>query len=111
MCDYEESPTFQNEKIIQARKIHKCTECHKIIKVKEKYLKIVGKWAGEIDTFKLCQQCIDIRDYAFELDLCIWYGEMINEIEEHLRHNSYRLTFSQIKKMLRLINPFIKDKT
>lgn len=58
--DYE-PPEFFNDRIMRARKEHKCCECGEAICIGEKYEYITGKWDGNFDTFKTCLPCSRIR--------------------------------------------------
>ena len=57
-------PSVFEEKFRIARKEHKCCECHKPIRVGEKYHFAKGCWEGRWDKFKTCLKCNDLR---FEL--------------------------------------------
>lgn len=45
----------------KARKEHKCCECDGAIRVGEHYRKHHGIWNGEPGTYKVCDQCEDLR--------------------------------------------------
>lgn len=50
MC---EIPKFYDERLVTARKPHKCCETGRIIQPGERYWRITGKWDGTVKTF--CQ--------------------------------------------------------
>jgi len=79
--DYD-GPEFVSEKIVKARKIHKCGECGREISPGEKYEKVVGKWEGDLSSHKTCVDCLSIRDNFF----CNgWaYGGIWEHLQEHL---------------------------
>lgn len=62
-CDYEPAD-FYTSKVRTARKRHKCSECAGHILPGERYEIVHAKWEGEIDTFKTCGQCVDIRTWT-----------------------------------------------
>lgn len=57
----EYSPDFQSLKWVKARKPHKCCECRRQIQPGESYLRYTGKWDGEMNTYRTCAVCEDIR--------------------------------------------------
>jgi hypothetical protein len=52
---------FYEEKIVKARKEHKCCECYRPIPVGTQYERITGKCCGDIDKYKTCLECMNIR--------------------------------------------------
>ena len=48
---------FYSVKIVKARKKHKCYECGHIIEIGESYEYATGKWDGDFDVFKTCDDC------------------------------------------------------
>lgn len=71
MC---EEPDFCNETERTARKKYRCCECGETIPPGEKYIYWVGKWNGEIDSYKWCKACRafvnDLRKEGIELNDC-----------------------------------------
>lgn len=59
---YCDSPEFCHEKIVKARKPHKCCECHDEIPAGAKYESCTGKWDGDLQTYKTCMLCVEIRN-------------------------------------------------
>ncbi len=78
-----EGPAFCYSKIRKARKGHTCTECRREIKPGEHYEHVTGKWEGELDTFKTCPECLDIRNIFF----CESWA--FGQIKSNLRANIY----------------------
>lgn len=62
--DYEH-PEFHSSKMVTARKQHICSECHRIIERGERYEKVVGKWSGDLSTYKTCIDCLSVREAFF----------------------------------------------
>ena len=56
---------FYNEKIITARKSHKCSECGAEIKPGYKYEYVFGIWEGDKFTVKTCADCLSLRNAFF----------------------------------------------
>lgn len=59
------SCSFFDEKVLLARKEHRCCECGDIINKGDKYEKVVGKWEGDFIEYKTCLVCKEIRDRIF----------------------------------------------
>lgn len=70
-----DAPEFLTEKIVKARKEHKCCECGEKINKGEQYEKVIGKWDSGIDTIKTCLVCKTIREDLF----CSWNYGMLKE--------------------------------
>lgn len=51
----EDGPDFYTERLVTARREHKCSETGAIIHKGDKYWRCVGKWDGDVQTFKQCQ--------------------------------------------------------
>ena len=90
-CDYEQ-PKFYVKSIRTARKIHRCCECYSAIIIGQKYEHVSGKWE-EIDTFKTCMHCVNLRDYTVNNVPCIcWsHGNLIEDCIETLREYAHEL--------------------
>lgn len=62
-CNYD-SPEFYHREIRKARKQHQCEECSGYILPGERYEHVRGKWNGDVDTFKTCERCVDLRTWV-----------------------------------------------
>lgn len=60
-CESDGYSQFHNDKMVTAKKEHKCTECRGIIKPGDKYEKATGKFDGEFYSYKTCPDCISLR--------------------------------------------------
>lgn len=82
-CDFD-PPEFCSSRIVTASKKHKCYECSAPIMPGEKYEYTVGKWDGLLDTFKVCEDCHDIRQWVKNNIPCFcwYYGNMLEDAEE-----------------------------
>jgi hypothetical protein len=71
-------------KIVTARKNHVCTECNEEIKPDQKYELVYWVYDFDnIETFKTCIPCKNVRDDLFE---CGFYYTMLWEnLEDHFR--------------------------
>ena len=70
---------FATDKIVTARKQHKCDECNRTIEKGERYERVTGKWDGEFYTFRTCSDCLSLRKTFF----CTWrYEELWNDFWE-----------------------------
>lgn len=56
-----EMPSVFSDKVRTARREHKCCECRRIIKIREKYHLFKGCWEGKWAEFKTCLECDDLR--------------------------------------------------
>jgi len=74
---------FVNEKIVTARKVHKCGECHGAIAKGSSYENVSGSWSGDFHQYKTCTDCLSIRGVFF----CDgWYYEMVHEyLRDHIK--------------------------
>lgn len=72
-----------SQRMVKARKDHKCTECRKPIKAGEKYEYVFGVW-DEVETFKTCCRCVAVREYveAHVPCFCWAYGAMLSEARD-----------------------------
>jgi hypothetical protein len=71
-----ESSKFIREKIVVARKKHRCSECGREIHIGEKYEYAFGVWNCDSNVYKTCSDCLSIR-FVF---LC--YGWCYGQIWE-----------------------------
>lgn len=71
-----------DEKIVTARKTHKCGECCREIAKGEKYEKVTQIWEGKIETQKTCLDCVSIRN-AFFCNGWLW-GNILEDLWDHL---------------------------
>ncbi len=80
----DDFPEVHNEKIVSARKQHKCAECGAPIEIGQKYEYVFGVWEGEPDTFKTCLDCVSARTEFF----CDgWpYGQVWDYIRNHIAY-------------------------
>lgn len=64
--DHDGGPDCFKEKVVTARKKHRCDECYKDILPGEKYEYVTGIWDGEPSTYKTCLDCKSIRNAFFK---------------------------------------------
>ena len=84
-CDYD-PPEFSDTAWPKARKIHICCECGYAIPKGEKYERVSGKWDGEMNVFKTCERCADLRDSLAEYNCgCYLFGGLSEDYWEYLQ--------------------------
>lgn len=90
-CDYDPAE-FYSASIRTARKSHKCEECGAPILPGDKYEAVVGKWDGNLDTFKTCEPCVDIRTWTKNNVPCLcWaHGNTIEDCKEAVNEAAWR---------------------
>jgi hypothetical protein len=89
-------PTFYSSKMVTAKKTHKCIECYGPIFPKEVYEKCTGKWDGEIESFKVCQGCLDIfADFDGIFDEGFEFGERLTQCLEYANNPEERFRIQQ----------------
>ena len=84
-CDYE-APEFYDRTERTARKRHRCCECGHDIQPGERYEHVSGKWDGQLNTFKTCEACVDLRDSLSAHSGCFQHEGLSEEYYEYLRN-------------------------
>lgn len=79
--DYDNDNVFFSERIVTARKEHKCCECRQVIKIGETFEYAKGK-NDDFWTAKTCADCVEIRK-AFCCGSWV-YGHLFEAIRESL---------------------------
>lgn len=84
---------FYAKRTVRARKQHCCDECFRTIQPGEKYECVSGKWDGEMDSFKTCPRCLNLREYVESNIPCFcWqHGSMIEDAIEHAKEYAHEL--------------------
>lgn len=83
-CDDDNGFEFQRERIVTARKEHKCFECGITISVGDKYEDMFMVNSDGPYKSKTCVDCKSARDAFF----CTWtYGNVWHDLKEHLRYH------------------------
>ena len=77
-CSIEDGdgPEFCHDKIVKARKEHRCCECDEPIKPGQKYEYTAGLWDGYFCVYKTCMTCVRIRE---DFCPCGWAYGMLQE--------------------------------
>jgi len=87
-CDlYEDGPSCFSEKNRVARKLHKCSECGRVIDPGETYHYESGVWDGTPLSFKTCADCYSLRREFFST---YEYGSIWASFEEAVFENDGR---------------------
>jgi hypothetical protein len=84
MCntDYDH-PDIYNEKLLIARKDHKCSECSRVILKGEQYKKVDGLWQKRWETYKTCAHCLVLQDWLIAQCGGFLHQGLKDEIGEH----------------------------
>ena len=93
VCDYEQ-PIWSSQRILTARKPHRCEECRRAIQPGERYEYCAGMWQrGTVERFKVCSRCLALREYVKEAVPCLcWaYGNIIDDCIEAAREYAHEL--------------------
>jgi hypothetical protein len=108
MCFYADdgSPEFTNDRVVTARKQHRCSECHAIILKGEDYYYHSGKFDGSFYVEKVCRRCAYDRVRVVEDELaegCDWneawppFGGLVEHLQEskmgQTRHEDVPVSF------------------
>lgn len=74
-CD-DEGPAFMRVNEKRARRSHRCCECKETISAGHTYEHTSGKWEGEIETFRTCERCADLRASYLAMGYCVAFGTL-----------------------------------
>jgi hypothetical protein len=82
-CDYEPWDFYSN-RVVKARKQHKCYECRMPIVPGDRYEYVTGKCDGAIDTFRTCGKCVDLRTWVQNNVPCLcWaHGNLFSDLRD-----------------------------
>jgi len=82
MCDCGDGPETYRESRPKAKKQHKCCECGRAIQPGETYRHLWGVWDGDPKTFKTCDDCLGLEDWARDqMDcFCPRFGDLRQEV-------------------------------
>lgn len=81
-CDVDDYSTMLSDKIVKARKFHKCGECCRAIEPGEKYRREVTLYDGRIDSCVTCLDCNSIRNQFF---ISFYWGQILEMFDEFVR--------------------------
>ena len=82
-CGCDDGPEVFRQTEVTARKVHKCTECGKMIEPGETYTYTFYVFEGDPDQVHSCEKCKDLADSLNALGFCYSYGEL------HAAHQEY----------------------
>lgn len=81
MCDGD-LPQCYTAAIRKARKPHRCCECSAGIVSGQKYFHFKGIWSGDAQEYRMCLECLDLRDYVSRESGCFSvFHEVLNDAE------------------------------
>jgi len=81
--DMEPGSYILKQKVVTARKEHICTECNEKIKKGKKYELVNYVLDGDIETYKTCIPCKNVRDSLFQCGF--YFGMLWEDLENHFR--------------------------
>ena len=91
MCfEYDGETEFADDRVVTARKQHRCSECWSLILAGEKYHYHSGKFDGNFFVEKVCRRCDYDRVRVVECELsegCHWHEAWppLGGLVEHLQ--------------------------
>src|SRR3990167_254561 len=89
-CDYD-PPEFCTVKTVTARKQFKCYECRSEIKPGDRYERAVGKWDDDLSTYRTCDLCAELRQWArISVPCFCWYYGYLHDNVEDMVHEVRR---------------------
>ena len=84
------------EKIVKARKEHRCHECYTTIKCGDEYYKEKSLYDGTISTHKTCMDCKSIRDNM----VCSFYwGEIMEAVRDGIQDSWGKVSEDCLSKL------------
>ncbi len=78
-----DAPAFYDEKLVTARKPHKCCDCGKVMDKGIKHWSCRGKWDGVFSSFR---QCVICREVAVKYGCD---GFVFGQVWEQMRENLF----------------------
>lgn len=75
-CSCDDGPEWFRTTTRTARKPHACCECRETIQTGAAHTYTVGKWDGDISTFRTCERCADLIAHYSEAGYCWTYGTL-----------------------------------
>lgn len=82
-----------DNKLVSAKKRHKCCSCHQVISSGDKYERVKGVWDGKWKTLKTCVHCLSLRDTficgSFYYESV--YEDVMNHISEIINEHSEKI--------------------
>jgi hypothetical protein len=108
-CDYS-YPDFYVDRMVKAKKNHRCDECGRTILAGEKYEYVSAVWEGDFSTCKTCDKCLELRQYtkAHVPCFCWQHGNVIQDAIDTLQeyaHEAPGLLFGGYRRYLAIYKP------
>lgn len=81
-CDCDaEMPSMFSMSHPRSRKRRLCDECDGFIEIGERFHYLVGVWSGDLMDFRLCEQCLSLRNDTEKItSCCIPLGGLATEL-------------------------------
>lgn len=80
--DEGDSPEFYQERRSTARTEHRCYECRRGIWPGDSFMRVSGRWDGEVASFYVCEACWDIKSSLY-CDSSV-FGQLWADVESQL---------------------------
>ena len=80
-------PDYCVEKLVTARKQHRCSECRRPIQPGEQYRRIFGIWRRDAFAYKQCKECIDVFEQAIDDAVYPEEGPALGCLAEWIMHS------------------------
>lgn len=89
-CDHEQ-PEFYRQKVVKARKLHRCDECGCDIRPGMDHEAFVGKWDGYVSMYRTCDLCLSFRRWydANRPCFCWCFGEMFEAVRDDINSDAH----------------------
>lgn len=80
-AEFDGMMEMAEQKIVRARKDHRCIECRRSIPRGAEYERISGKWEGEFSTSHTCLDCMNIRN-GLSCGEAVSIGELWQDVHD-----------------------------
>lgn len=99
MCvDVDDPVEVLHDKVVTARKEHRCDECFSTIQPSTRYRYEAYVYEGDFTAHKTCRVCMQAREWIDEVcHGAFYYGDVLNEVAEHWSEELLRgLSFGRL---------------
>lgn len=98
---------FYRSSMQRARKAYQCHECGASVAVGDIYERVIGKWGGDLLTFRTCNLCVEIGQWAKISVPCFCYAHgglhgAVREMVSDLRRDVPGFLFEWGRRAVRI---------
>lgn len=105
-CDWA-PPVFYSEKLVTARKQHRCCETGRLIETGDRYWRLSGKWDDETRTYKQCESAYHFARWLNrQMDGCVSFGGIQYAVSEWPPKSIIHRVWRDIKNGVREFKPW-----